>query len=212
MSHTSLLPGPSLENEYKFTSDSADPAQCIGKLRFFLESSGMPFDESERSYTDRYYDSSGRGITSTGGFLRQRTYSDGRGKLTVKRPVSTDGKMVREEIERTTDCSFDDLREFSNKYFPGVDIDSIPTLVNVCRRTVFAYRDGSGIKLSFDMCQYVVNDTRKDYAEIELECISDHSLEDFDGIGVSHFVTEELHFSPVQESKYVRGLRWMEDL
>lgn len=58
------------------------------------------------------------------------------------------------------------------------------------------------------MCQYAKSNRRKDYSEIELECVSDHALDDFDGIGVSRFVTEELYFSPVRESKYVRGLRW----
>lgn len=139
-----LGPHMPIENEYKFTSDSADPEQCIGRLRSFLESSGIPFEESDRDCTDRYYDSSDMEITSAGCFLRQRTYSDGRCKLTVKRPVSSDGKMVREEIERTSDGSFGELQQFSEEHFPGVAIDPLPSLVNVCRRTVFAYSDGRG--------------------------------------------------------------------
>ncbi len=201
-----------IENEYKFTSDSAEPERCIGGLRSFLRSSGIPFEESDRSYTDRYFDSSAMEITSAGCFLRQRIYSDGRCKLTVKRPVSSEGAVAREETERVSDGFFEDLQAFSRECFPGVEIEPLPTLVNVCRRTVFAYGDGSGIKLSFDMCQYARSNRRKDYSEIELECVSDGIVKDFDTAGVSRFVTEELGFSPVHESKYVRGLRWMENL
>ncbi len=201
-----------IENEYKFTSDSADPVQCIGRLRSFLQSSGIPFSESDRSYTDRYFDSSAMEITAAGCFLRQRTYSDGRCKLTVKRPISGEGAMIREETERSSDGSFGDLQSFSGECFPGVEIESLPALVNVCRRTVFAYGDGSGIKLSFDMCQYAKSNRRKDYSEIELECVSDRSMGDFDTVGVSRIVTEELNFSPVHESKYVRGLKWKDSL
>ncbi len=197
-----------IENEYKFTSDSADPVRCTEALRSFLESSGAPFTESEREYTDRYFDSSDMAITSQGCFLRQRTYSDGTCRLTVKRPVSDGSITVREETERASDGSFEDLRAFAGENFPGVGISPHPTLVNVCRRRVFSYGDGSGIKLSFDMCQYAESNRRKDYFEIELEHVSDAAEDDFDHIGVARFVIGELGFSAVADSKYVRGLRW----
>ena len=200
-----------VENEYKFTSDRADADECLSALRTFIDNSGIPYSISFKSYTDTYYDSNGMGITSDGCFIRKRIYSNGKCKLTVKKPISVNGPMSREEIEKVTDGSFGSLQEFCDECFFSIVLDPVPKLTNVCERTVFSLDDGSGIKLSFDKCQYADVDRRKEYLEIELEVLSDAVVTDFDRIGLVDFVINSLNFTRVYESKYVRGLRWKKE-
>ena len=198
-----------VENEYKFTSDRGDASACLSELESFLQGTGKEYAVSTKLSTDYYYDSVKMEITLSGCFIRKRVYSDGKCKLTVKRPISADGIMSREEIERTSDGSYQGLQSFCDECFPGVVLNDDPSLINRCERTVFTLDDGSGAKLSFDMCQYAFGDRRKDYLEIEYEIVSDAVKREFDDIGLVDFVTRSLRFVPVTESKYTRGLKWI---
>ena len=197
-----------VENEYKFTSDDADPEFCISALESFLKDAGAVYSKAVKSYLDRYYDSDGLEIAGKGCFIRERIYRDGKCKLTVKRPISVNGAMSREEIERASDGTFGTLSDFCDECFPGMILCKDPVLTNVCERTIFSLENEFGIKLSFDMCQYVDGDKTKDYSEIELEVVSDTVVSDFDEFGVKVFVTDALGFRQVTESKFIRGLRW----
>ena len=197
-----------VENEYKFTSDRTDADHCLSSIDSFMREIGADYSKSIKSNTDLYYDSEGMEITAKGCFIRKRTSSDRKCKLTVKRPIYAGDVMSREEIERTSDGSFQSVQDFCSEYFPGIVLNKEPVLVNKSERTVFSFNDGSKTKLLFDKCQYMDGTMKKDYLEIELEIISDTVIKDFDRMGVVCFVTENLGFTSVTESKYARGLRW----
>ncbi len=195
-----------VENEYKFMSDRKDFSACRSELESFLKRSGKQFTTNTKQSTDRFYDSEQMEITSKGCFIRQKTYPDGKCKLTVKKPISINGAVSREEIERVSDGTHQDLQCFCDECFSGVVLTETPTLVIDCERTEYAFEDMSNI--SIDKCQYISGTNRKDYLEIEYEVVSDTTMTAFDCIGLNDFVTEVLKFEPVFESKYVRGLRW----
>ena len=197
-----------VENEYKFISDGTDANHCLSLIDSFMNESGIDYSKSVKSSIDLYYDSEKMEITAKGCFIRKRTNPDGKCKLTVKRPISTGEVMSREEIEKSSDGSFQSTQDFCNEFFPGIILDPEPVLVNEKERTVFAFNDSLGTKLSLDKCRYVDGTKTKDYLEIELEVVSDITMKDFDKIGIVGFVTEKLGFRTSAESKYVRGLRW----
>ena len=109
-----------VENEYKFTSDRGDASACLSELESFLQGTGMEYAVSTKLSTDYYYDSVKMEITLSGCFIRKRVYLVGNCKLTVKRPISTDSIMSREEIERKSDGSYQGLQSFCDECFPGV--------------------------------------------------------------------------------------------
>ena len=197
-----------VENEYKFTSDRTDISACLSELESFLRSTGIQYSVQKKQSTDHYYDSEQMEITSRGCFIRKRTYSDGKCKLTVKRPISVNGDITREEIERPSDGTHSELQGFCDECFPGVVLNEMPTLTNDCERTVFAFEDKSGAKLYFDKCQFVSGPNFRDFLEIEYEIVSDKVMADFDDMGLIDFVTRVLGVKPVSESKYLRGLKW----
>ncbi len=78
-----------------------------------------------------------------------------------------------------------------------------------CERA--AYDLDNGTNLSIDLCTYVSGKKRKDFLEIELECMSDVVNRDFDSEGLCDLALE-LGFEQVTRSKYQRGVEWLRAL
>ena len=139
--------------------------------------------------------------------LRRKVSSTGKIKLTVKRPISNKhGIMSREETERTSDGSYEDLCEFVHEVIPDIEIRRQPIFTLECERA--AYDLDNGTNLSFDVCTYVHGERRKDFLEIELECMSDSVKRDFDSDGICDLV-QNMGFKQVTKSKYQRGIEWL---
>ena len=201
-----------VENEFKFTSDSAaDKRAVLDGLESFLEDRDIDYKVRTRSSVDTYFDSKDLDLYHSGCSLRNKVSSKGKVKLTAKRPISNEkGVMSREEIEDRSDGSFRSLEAFGKMVFPGIKIQKRPVLTLKSERTAFYYIDeGNEIMLSFDVCKYISGDLSKTFLEIEIELMGDIAENDFDSLGLSRFVTDELHFESVTKSKYQRGIEWM---
>jgi len=198
-----------VENEFKFTSEKdLDPGSVAESLRSFLSSKNVPFKEKSKQSVDLYFDTEGLDLYKEDCILRQKTSSNGKIKLTVKRPISNEMRMMsREEIETESDGSWERVLSFSEEHLPGRIVLEKPSLTIECERIAFDYKDGSGIKLSLDVCDYVDGPTKKRFYEIELESVDDSTNREFDSIGMCQFI-EDLGFAPVTESKYRRGVAW----
>jgi len=201
------------ENEYKFTNmGEMSAAEVVGRLRSFLDSSGVTFEEKTRKSVDTYYDSDDLVLYRSDCSLRQKVSSNGKIKLTIKRPVSKDGGvMSREEIEIRSDGSLESVKSFCGQYFPDLRIGDIPVVSVENERYAFNYTDGSGIMLSLDSCEYVSGERRTKFYEIEIESMDDGVQRDFDSIGLCGFVKDELGFEPTVKSKYCRGVEWVRE-
>ncbi len=198
-----------VENEYKFTSENVpDVKLCIVSIEAFLKRRNIDYSISEKQNTDYYYDSKNMEITDSGCFLRKRVSKNGTCKLTIKKPISNKGSMSREEIEIESDGSFEDLVKFSESSFSNVILVDSPTLVIVSDRLVFSINDEMNAKMMFDVCKFIDDSKSKSFWEIELEVISDNAKTDFDVHGIGDFITNDLGFRAITESKYSRGLKW----
>lgn len=198
------------ENEYKFTCMGEMSASDVAeKLRSFLDSAGITYEERTRRSVDTYYDSDDLVLYRSDCSLRQKISNNGKIKLTIKRPVSKDGGvMSREEIEIRSDGSLESVKSFCGQYFPDLRIGDIPVVSVENERYAFNYTDGSGIMLSLDSCQYVSGERRMRFYEIEIESMDDDVQRDFDSIGLCGFV-RGLGFEPTVKSKYCRGVEWV---
>ena len=201
--------GTAVENEFKFTSyEHLDADIIIDKLMTFLSQHRISYNLKSKHSVDSYFDTTDFDLYKMDCILRRKNSSNGKIKLTMKRPMSNElGMMSRLEIERASDGSFDDLMDFFHNEFPSMTIDDDPVLYIDCDRTAFDYTDGSNIKLSLDHCFYMFKDNKKDFFEIELESMDDHTKRDFDSIGILDFI-ESLEFQQVTVSKYQRGIQW----
>lgn len=200
--------GSAVENEFKFTTDrEIDGEAVVRELVSFLKMNNVDYSMKTKHSVDTYYDSENLALFIMDCMVRLKRSSNGKLKLTAKRPISNgDGMMSREEIERESDGSFEDVCAFSSSVFPGIDLSSEPSLTLECNRTSIAY--GDGIDLTFDSCIYIFGEESKKFHEIELECMSDRTDTGFDGIGIRGFIEEHLGFDPVVQSKYRRGVQW----
>jgi DNA-binding HxlR family transcriptional regulator/uncharacterized protein YjbK len=199
-----------VENEYKFISDgNGDSAALISELESYLSRKGIPYKRKSRQSMDYYFDSEDMSLFSSDCSLRKKISSNGKIKLTAKRPISKDsGLLSREEIERLSDGSFKDLKSFAKDQFPSVKIEEKPALCAQCERTAFDYRDGSGLMLSFDVVRYVQDPYALRFYEIELESMDNTENRDFDEIGLIPYITDHMGFEPATGSKYRRGIQW----
>lgn len=200
-----------VENEFKFTTDkNLDDDSVTEELISFLKSKGIPFAVRKKHSVDRYYDSVDLALYRSDCIMRMKTTSKGKIKLTAKKPISGDGALFsRREVERSSDGSFGDVLAFAGEEFPWIELEEEPALVLECFRTSIDYTDGSGINLSYDHCTFIHGNDRKDFREIELECMSDSACSDFDETGILDIIEESLGFHPASESKYRRGIDWI---
>jgi inorganic triphosphatase YgiF len=201
-----------VENEYKFTCDGYGNAEgLISELESFVVRKGVPYKKKVKSSVDYYYDDKDLSLYCADCCLRKKVSANGKIKLTAKRPISRgDGMLSREEIERTSDGTLKDLKAFCNEQFPSLDMEREPVLTAECERTAFDYQDGSELKLSFDVVNYVRGPLRYRFYEIELESMDDSECRDFDTIGLIPFITDHLGFEPATGSKYRRGVDWID--
>lgn len=199
-----------IENEYKFTSvQKVDKPAVLKMIASLLEQNGLSFKTSERTHTDRYYDSPDMDITEQGCFLRLRNYGDGRMKLTIKRPACENKNLLsREEIEEFTDGSEKELMAFAGKYFPDVQVSTRPVLTIESERSSIKYKDDGKKKITVDQCTFVSGNRRKTFWELELESLDDVPKDGFDTIGLGEMLMST-SFVPVFNSKYERGLEWI---
>lgn len=201
-----------VENEFKFTTDRTSGKKAIlDSLESFLDDHDVEYEVRTRSSVDTYFDSKDLDLYRSGCSLRNKVSSKGKVKLTAKRPICNEkGVMSREEIEDKSDGSFRSLEAFGKMVFPKVKIQKQPVLTLKSERTAFYYTDeGNEIMLSFDVCRYISGDLSKDFLEIEIEFMGDSAENDFDSLGLSRFVTDELDFESVTKSKYQRGMEWI---
>ena len=206
--------GEAVENEFKFTAEGKqDIAALSARMEGFLQDSGVVYSKKAKRSVDSYFDTSDQRVYESDCILRRKVSENGKVKLTIKRPITNEYQMMsRQEIEVSSDGRFEEIAAFSEEYLPGLQIEEEPILNLECERIAFDYKDGSGIKLSLDSCTYVSNDHRKDFCEIELESMGDSTQSGFDSIGICDFVTKDLGFTPVTESKYRRGIQWIRGL
>jgi len=203
--------GNNVENEFKFTLEGCQDCSSITKrLEQYLDEHGVPYSEKIRQSVDSFFDTEDFRIYEDDCVLRRKVSSNGKIKLTIKKPISNEFRMMsRQEIEVPSDGSIEEIRAFAAEYLPGMEVGEEPVLVSECERTSIKYEDGSCIKLSVDACSYLDGGSRKDFCEIELESIDDSTQRDFDAIGMCDFITDELGFVTVTESKYRRGIKWL---
>jgi adenylate cyclase class IV len=202
-----------VENEFKFTTDQKlGAADTVNALESFLREHGVPFNKKGRQSTDTYYDSEDLALFHGGCILRQKNSSNGRIKLTAKKPISNEEEMMsREEIEILSDGRFESLEAFGRECFPDLVIQKEPVLTIETERTAIYYIDGTDIMLSFDICRYVSGEDSKRFLEIEIESMGNATERGFDLIGMRDFV-KGLSFFPVTKSKYQRGIEWIQSL
>ncbi len=199
-----------VENEYKFTSNANGDAQAlISELESFISRKGVPYKKKSRRSMDYYYDDNSLSLFGSDCSLRKKISSNGKIKLTAKKPISADsGILSREEIERLSDGSIKDLKAFAQEQFPPIKIDEEPVICAECERTAFDYRDGSGLMLSFDVVRYIQGPYAYRFYEIELESMDNDENRDFDEIGLIPYITDHMGFEPATGSKYKRGVQW----
>lgn len=203
-----------VENEYKFTtSKDLDREYVVRRLGSFLDSHDIPYKVKSKRSVDSYYDTDELALFHADCCLRKKVSENGNIKLTIKRPISNaEGMMSRDEIERTSDGSIDDVRKFCDQYFSDLCILEMPVFTVETERTAFDYKDGSGIKLSLDSCDYVLREHRHRFYEIELESMDSTTERGFDDIGILLYIEKVLGFEPTTKSKYVRGIEWKKGL
>ncbi len=201
-----------VENEFKFTTDrKLDEDAAVKELLSFLDNNSIPYRLRTKHSVDRYYDTADLAIYRMDSIVRMKHSSNGKIKLTLKKPISKDdGMMSRKEIERVSDGTFSDICNFAGEVFPDLVLSEEPSIELECSRTSIDYEDGSEIKLSFDHCTYLHGNLRKDFFEIELEFMSDSTATDFDRLGICGFVENHLGFVPTVKSKYQRGIEWIQ--
>ena len=201
--------GTAVENEFKFTTcEHLDSDVIIDRLMTFLGQNHINYHLKSKHSVDSYFDTEDLQLFKMDCILRRKNSSNGKIKLTIKRPMSNEmGMMSRMEIERESDGTFEDLCDFLHNEFPDLNVPDSPVLYIDCDRTAFDYKDGSDIKLSLDHCFYEANGNRKEFFEIELESMDDRTRRDFDRIGALDFI-ESLGFHQVTASKYQRGIDW----
>lgn len=205
--------GTAVENEFKFTTDQKlNAADTIESLETFLKDRGIPYNKKSRQSTDTYYDSKDLALFRGGCILRQKNSSNGRIKLTAKKPISNAEEMMsREETEIISDGTFESLEAFGKECFPDLIIGKEPVLTIETERTAIYYIDGADIMLSFDTCRYISGENSKRFLEIEIESMGNTTERGFDLIGMRDF-TKQLSFFPVTKSKYQRGIEWIQSL
>ncbi len=203
--------GNNVENEFKFTLEGCQDCGAISeRLEGFLNEHGVPYSKKIKQSVDSFFDTEDYQVYEKDCVLRRKVSSNGKVKLTIKKPLSNEFRMMsRQEIEVPSDGSIGEIRAFAAEYLPDLEIMEGPVLVSECERTSITYEDGSCIKLSVDACSYVNGGSRKDFCEIELESIDDSTKRDFDAIGMCDFITDVLGFVTVTESKYRRGIKWI---
>ncbi len=200
-----------VENEFKFTRTKAiDVVRTLQMMRDFLKDHGIEYKEKTKRSTDEYYDSEGLELYDSNCSLRKKVSENGKIKLTAKSLRSNEMEMMsRTEVEVPSDGSFRETVEFAAKQFPSVVIEKEPVISLNTQRTAFDYLDGSGIKLSFDSCEYFRDYRSTVFYEIEVESMDDAVKWDFDEIDVCSFIRDGLGFDPVVTSKYQRGVLWL---
>jgi len=200
-----------VENEFKFTTDRhIDAMAVIDRLESFLRDHDVTYTKKNRSSVDTYFDSKDLELFNSGCSLRNKVSSNGKIKLTAKKPISSNkGVMSRKEIEKPSDGSLRSVKSFGAQIFPNIVIRDEPSLTLESERTAFYYEDeGNEIMLSFDKCRYISGRLSKEFLEIEIELMGDNEEKDFDHIGLERFITEDLSFKSVTKSKYQRGIDW----
>ena len=200
-----------VENEFKFTTDDCSNVEHIlQELESYLIEKDIIYSYRTKQSVDSYFDSKHLLLYSAGCMLRRKVSSTGKIKHTFKEPISNDyGMMSRQETERTSDGSFKDLCNFVREIYPDINIEEQPVFTMECERA--AYDLDNGTNLSIDLCTYVSGKKRKDFLEIELECMSDVVNRDFDSEGLCDLALE-LGFEQVTRSKYQRGVEWLRAL
>ena len=200
-----------VENEYKFTKDSvSDTDRIIEELRGYLKDHDIPFKEKSKHSVDEYFDTPEMFLYERDCILRRKTSSDGKVKLTAKKPKSNGcGMMSRIETEALSDGSLEELLSFFEDNYAGYILEKEPVLLIEAERTAFDYKDGSGVKLSFDSCTYKADGRSHRFYEIEVESMDDDLERDFDAIGILDFIEKDLNFERTIKSKYARGVEWL---
>ena len=203
--------GTAVENEFKFTTDDISiKDSSIKALEEYLVENDIVFSMKNKQSIDSYFDTDSFRLYSEGCTMRRKVSSNGKIKLTAKKPISNEfGMMSRKETERTSDGSLEDLWDFIKKEYPEITIEEEPVFLLENERISYDLDDGTN--LSFDHCTYVSGDDKKGFLEIELEFMSDSVERDFDSSGICDFVSE-LGFEQVTKSKYERGVEWLRSL
>lgn len=203
-----------IENEYKFVNYFSDGREYYYKMLIsFLDKNGIKYSVSEKNYTDSFYDTEDLEITKKECFLRKRD----RGKcgaLTVKKPVSSKGMLSRVEIEEPFDgiCNKEMIEKFCKKNLGKMILSDNPILLMNTIRSTFKFVSNDKVKLTFDDCQYYDDPFKFNFLEIELEIVSNKEELEFDLVDIRQFITKELNFIPVTESKFSRGMKWKKSL
>jgi len=203
--------GTAVENEFKFTTDDISiKDSSIKALEEYLVENDIVFSMKNKQSIDSYFDTDSFRLYSEGCTMRRKVSSNGKIKLTAKKPISNEfGMMSRKETERTSDGSLEDLWDFIKKEYPEITIEEEPVFLLENERISYDLDDGTN--LSFDHCIYVSGEDRKGFLEIELECMSDSVERDFDSSGLCDFALE-LGFEQTTKSKYERGVEWLRSL
>ena len=203
-----------IENEYKFVNYNINGINhYYDLLKSFVDEKGIKYIMSEKNVTDFFFDTDNLDISKKGCMFRRREIGNNC-KLTVKKPLSSNGLLTRVEIEKKFDgkCSYEDMSNFCRENLGDLKLSKNPLFSMNSIRHSFNFETDEGMLLTLDDCCYYDGPFKMEFIEIELEIVSDKEISNFDNLGLSQFVTEKMDFTSVTKSKFERGLAWKESL